>query len=179
VGAKHLLIYGPPAAGKLTVAQAIAERYDVRVLDNHVAVDAALRLFTFGERGFFRLVHTIRVAMLESAALAGRDVVSTLAYAHPIDVPTVERLLDASRAHGAEATVAQLLPSDDEVRRRVTSASRHATNKISDLGLFDEVVTGHDLRTAYPGTDVTIDNTDLEPADVAEQLAARAGLRPR
>lgn len=177
--ARHLLIYGPPAAGKFTVAQAIAARYDVRVLDNHVAVDAALRLFTFGDRGFFSLVQKIRVAMLEAAAKASLDVVSTLAYAHPIDVPTIERLLAASTEHGAEVAVVQLLPSAEEVRRRVSADSRLTTNKISDLDLFDEAITGYDLHTAYPGTDVTIDNTELAADAVAEQLARRVGFRPR
>jgi hypothetical protein len=173
------LIYGPPAAGKFTVAQALAARFDVRVLDNHVAVDSALRLFAFGDRGFFSLVQTIRVAMLESAAKAGLDVVSTLAYAHPIDVPTIERLLAASTSHGAEVAVVQLLPSAEEVRRRVSADSRRTTNKISDPDLFDEVVNGYDLRTPYPGTDVTIDNTEVAADAVAEQLARKVGFRPR
>ena len=51
---KHVLIYGPPGAGKLTVARSLADRYGVRVLDNHLTVDAALRLFNFGTPEFTR-----------------------------------------------------------------------------------------------------------------------------
>jgi hypothetical protein len=36
------------AAGKLTVAQALAAGFDVRVLDNHASRDLALRLFALG-----------------------------------------------------------------------------------------------------------------------------------
>ncbi len=179
MGARHLLIYGPPAAGKLTVARAIAARWDVRVLDNHVAVDAALRLFAFGEPGFFDLVDSIRVTMLRAAAAAGRDVVSTFVYGHPTDQEALERLLAPSREHGADVLVAQLLPSADETRRRVTAESRRTTNKLSDLATYDSVAARHDLRTPYPGTDLTIDNTHLPATDVAEQLAARVGFRAR
>lgn len=42
-----IFLYGPPAAGKLTVAKALADAYDVRVVDNHVSLDPALRLFPF------------------------------------------------------------------------------------------------------------------------------------
>lgn len=176
---RQLLIYGPPGAGKLTVARAIVARCDVHLLDNHVAVDAALRLFTFGEPGFFALVNTIRVEMLEAAARAGKDVVSTFAYAHPVDDAGVVQLLDATRRHGGTVRVAQLLPDDDEIRRRVVTAERQSGNKISDLDLYDEVLTGYDLRTPYPGTDVSIDNTDVAPDEVAEQLAELAGFRSR
>jgi len=47
---RHILIYGPPSAGKLTVATCLAERYDMKLLDNHLTLDVALRLFSFGTK---------------------------------------------------------------------------------------------------------------------------------
>ncbi|MBA2608364.1 MAG: hypothetical protein H0U92_05475 [Actinobacteria bacterium] len=47
--ARHVVIYGPPAAGKLTVAREVSERYGYALLDNHVTFDFALRLFEFGD----------------------------------------------------------------------------------------------------------------------------------
>lgn len=179
MSARHVLIYGPPAAGKFTVAQALAARFDVGVLDNHIAVDAALRLFAFGDPGFFPLVEAIRVAMLEAAAAARLDVVSTFVYGHPHDQEAMERLLAPSRRHGGDVTVVQLLPSADETRRRVATGRRLASNKISDLDVFDEYVGRHDVRSPYPGTDLTIDNTHLTAEDVAERLGALVGFRRR
>lgn len=176
--ARHLLIYGPPGAGKLTVARELEARYGVHVLDNHVAVDAALRLFTFGQPGFARLCEEIRVTMLRAAAAANLDVVSTFAYGHGVDDDAIQALIDASTTHGANVTVAQLLPSDDELRRRVVAESRHASNKITDLSLYDEVRREYDLRTPFAATDVTIDNTATTAAAVAEHLALLAGLTP-
>src|SRR4051812_7067697 len=57
---RHLLIYGPPAAGKLTVATRLADLHGLKVVDNHASVDPALRLFSFGQPQFGPLVEEIR-----------------------------------------------------------------------------------------------------------------------
>lgn len=49
---KHIFLYGPPGAGKLTVARCLASRYGVKVLDNTLTVGLALRLFEFGTKPY-------------------------------------------------------------------------------------------------------------------------------
>src|SRR5436309_927470 len=83
----HVVVYGPPAAGKLTVAQVLAERYGFKLLDNHLTVDTALRLFDFGTDPFGRLVERLRLVLFDAAARAGVDIVSTFVFAHPVDRP--------------------------------------------------------------------------------------------
>lgn len=90
---RHILLYGPPASGKLTVARALASGHAVRVLDNHLTVDVALRLFEFGTPPFLRLVGRLRLELFEAAAAAGLDVVSTLVFAHPGDRPHLDRVV--------------------------------------------------------------------------------------
>jgi replication-associated recombination protein RarA len=77
LSSRHVLLYGPPAAGKLTVADALADPHQFRVLDNRVAVDPALRLFRFGQPEMSSLVRSIRETLFEAAARSGIDVVST------------------------------------------------------------------------------------------------------
>ena len=52
------LVYldGPPAAGKLTVATALAERTGYRLFHNHLTVDALAPVFGFGTPAFERLL---------------------------------------------------------------------------------------------------------------------------
>lgn len=49
-GGRHVLLYGPPAAGKLTVARCLAAEYGLKLLDNTLTIEVALRLFEFGAR---------------------------------------------------------------------------------------------------------------------------------
>lgn len=128
---RHVLLYGPPAAGKLTVAKLLTADYGMHLLDNHVSLDPARRLFDFGDSRLAPVVETIRITLLSAAARAGLDVVSTLVFAHPIDRDHVTRLKEASEFCGAEVSFVQLVANPEVLARRVGMPSR-GTNKITD-----------------------------------------------
>jgi hypothetical protein len=108
---RHILLYGPPAAGKLTVARCLASAYGVKVLDNTATIEVALRLFEFGTDPFNALVHRLRLELAATAAGAGLDVASTFVYAHPTDRGYVDRLVDTVAAAGGSVTFVQLRPA--------------------------------------------------------------------
>jgi predicted kinase len=176
---RHILIYGPPAAGKFTVAQHLAARHDARLLDNHVSIDAALRLFDFGTVDMRDLVERLRVELIGAAARAGLDIVSTLVFAHPIDRGHVSRLVQASTDGGAEVTFVQLLPPRSVLEERVAEPSRVATKKIHDLAQLRRMMQRFDLTTPINSDDLSIDNSVLPPADTAELIAHTIGLQTR
>jgi hypothetical protein len=173
---RHVLIYGPPGVGKLTVANALAEAYGFRVLDNHLSLDPALRLFDFGTNELADLVERLRVALLNAAAGAGLDVVSTLVFAHPVDRAHVSSLVDATVSLGGVVDFVQLLANPAELRRRVVCTSRASTQKIRDVATLDCALLRYDLITPIHQSDLRIDNSDVAPSDVAEQIARHLGL---
>lgn len=176
---EHVILYGPPGAGKLTVARVLAERYGMRVLDNHLSVDPALRLFDFGTREFADLVERIRVALLQAAARAGLDVVSTFVYAHVVDDDHLRTLVAASADAGAHVTLVQLVPSAEALEERVQAASRVGTTKITDPDVLRRLLVEYDLRTQARADDLVIDNTAVTAEDAAGLIADHVGLVPR
>ena len=52
---KLVFIYGPPAAGKLTIARKVAEKAGLALFHNHLIVDAVGAVFPFGSEHFKRL----------------------------------------------------------------------------------------------------------------------------
>jgi DNA polymerase III delta prime subunit len=175
---EHVIIYGPPGAGKLTVARVLAERYGMRLLDNHLTVDPAVRLFDFGSPEFGDLVERLRVALLNAAARAGLDVVSTFVYAHVVDDDHLATLVSASADAGAHVTLVQLAPSTEALELRVQAASRVGTTKITDPELLRGLLTEFDLRTPAGSDDLVIDNTALAAHDAAQLIADHVGLVP-
>ena len=176
---EHVIIYGPPGAGKLTVARLLAQRYGMRVLDNHLSVDPALRLFDFGTPEFGDLVERIRVALLHAAARAGLDVVSTFVYAHLVDDDHLATLIAASADAGAHVTLVQLAPSTEALVSRVRASSRVGTSKITDPDVLCKLLVEYDLHTPARSDDLVIDNTLLTAEDAAVLIADHVGLVPR
>ena len=54
---KLVFIYGPPAAGKLTVAKELSKLTGFKVFHNHLAVDLAEHFFEFKSKPFYD-IHT-------------------------------------------------------------------------------------------------------------------------
>ena len=177
-GSRHIFIYGPPAAGKLTVARCLAAGYGLKVLDNHLSADVAGRLFDFGTPPFGALVRTLRRELIGAAASAGVDVVSTNVYAHPDDRPYVDWVVQMVETEGGRVTFVQLLPPPAVLQQRVIEPSRAGARKIRDVAALQHVLCRWDLRTPVNAGDLSIDNSDIPPAQVAEMIAAHAGLEP-
>lgn len=178
-GPRQVLIYGPPAAGKLTVATELANQYMLKVVDNHASVDPALRLFSFGEAELGALVEEIRVALISAAARAGVDIVTTLVYGHGVDEEHVRKITEPTIEVGGQVHYVQLLPPDDVLEQRVVMASRTRTKKITDVSVLRASMTRYDLRTPIHADDLQIDNSYLSPEDVARTIGATFGLRAR
>lgn len=178
-GPRHVLIYGPPAAGKLTVATELSRRYAVRVVDNHASVDPALRLFTFGQPGFGELVEEIRVALIRAAARAGIDIVTTLVYGAVVDDEHVRKITEPTMSAGGQVHYVQLRPPDTVLEQRVALPSRIDTKKLADVERLRSSLRRYDLTTPIHPDDLRIDNQDVPPEAVAERIGTTFGLAAR
>ena len=69
IGPKKLLIlFGPPAVGKMTVGNELAQMTGLKLFHNHMTIDLILPFFDFGTPPFNRLVGTFRRMILEEVA---------------------------------------------------------------------------------------------------------------
>lgn len=60
-----LLVFGPPAVGKMTVGSIVGERLGLPLFHNHVSIEPALRFFAYGTPSFHRIVSTFRQMVFE------------------------------------------------------------------------------------------------------------------
>jgi len=164
-----VFLYGPPAVGKLTVAEEVAKRRRFRVLHNHVTIDAVATVLPFGTDAFWAVVGRLRRDLVASAARQGIDLIYTYVFALG-DEPHVDQIAAAYEEAGGNVTFVQLLASADELMRRVQNESRKAHGKIRDVTTLQRVLSKHDTRALIPGRESLTIDLDATTAGQAAEL---------
>ena len=139
------MLYGPPAVGKLSVAQALAARTGFRVLHNHLLINLASALFGFGTSRHRTFVRHLREMSLDAARdgdLSG--VILTYVYARDRDA-YILGLCERAEAHGDDVCLVHLTCEVGALEARVTEPSRSVFDKLTTvaglrekLGLLDD-----------------------------------------
>ena len=63
-----VVIFGPPAVGKMTVGYELAKLTDMKVFHNHMTIDLVLEFFPYGHEKFNILVSEFRQRIFEEVA---------------------------------------------------------------------------------------------------------------
>jgi shikimate kinase len=174
---KLIIIYGPEATGKLTIATALAQQTGYRLFHNHVSVDVARVLFDFGEDAFSQLIWDVRLLVFEHAARANvPGLIFTWAYSHPDFLPYLKRIQSAMAHYPVDICYVFVSCAVEELKRRVLQQDRSLVGKINSVEALERQW-GRKNYQAIPGTDtLVIDNTSLPPEEVVRQIIAHYQL---
>ena len=183
-----LFVLGPPAVGKMTVGQAIADRTGMRVLHNHLTIEPVLRFFDFGTPAFDRLVGGFReriIAEVAASDLPGLVCTFVLDFDDPGEWVTLDRYAEPFRERAGRVLYLELSATRSVRLARNESAPRLAekpskrdlTASRRNLLALDE---RHRLNSAGEFRDrpdyLCVDNTALAPDEVADRTIDRFGL---
>lgn len=129
---KFVVLYGPPAVGKLSVAQALAARTGLRVLHNHLLIDLSHALFGWGEqsRAFTRHLRDVSLEAARKENLPG--VILTFVYARDRDA-YILGLCDEAQSLGDDVCLVHLTCELRTLETRVTEPSRGAFDKLTTV----------------------------------------------
>ena len=192
-----VMLFGPPAVGKMTVGRELSRLTGYRLLHNHMTVEPVLDIFPFGSPPFSRLVSEFRRRIIEEAIAAEvPGLVFTMVWGLelPEDRELVTSYVDLVEASGGRVSFVELYASLEErlVRNRTELRLSEKRSKrdleFSDANVMD-LEENYVMNTSggstfaeplFAGRDfVRIDNTDLPPegaaALVVEALALGTG----
>ncbi len=184
-----VIIFGPPAVGKMTVGAELARRTGLRLFHNHMTLELVLPFFEFGSPPFSRLVSEFRSRIFEEVAasdLPGMIFTYVWAFDEPTDAQFVERVVGIFRARGAAVYYVELTATQEERLRRNETEFRLAEKASKrDVAASRARLLQHDREYRLTSDDeftgrsdyLRIDNTDLPADEVAERIIQRFGLR--
>lgn len=176
---KFIVIFGPPAVGKMTVGQELAKLTGFKLFHNHMTIELVLNFFDFGDPRFFKLVKEFRSRVFEEVAasdLPGLIFTFVWALDQQSDKEYIDGFSEIFRQKGAEVYFVELEAELTERLRRNESQSRLAEKPSKrDVKSSTEKLLEHDKEYRlnsngdffYQDNYLKIDNTNLSAHDAA------------
>ena len=170
---KLVFVYGPPAVGKLTVAQELAKLTGYRLFHSHLTVDMVESLFPRTTPQYRPILRKYRLYLVEEAAKAKVNFIMTFAYysKEPGTIAWVRSLTRVVKKHGGQVCFVRLICEYKELAKRVKHPSRAKFGKIKTLSLLNERIVNAGGVSEVPGVhSFTLDNTKLSAKKTAHLI---------
>src|SRR5204863_481885 len=138
---------------------------------NHLSIDLVRPVFKFGTPQFFKLVHRVRLAVLEDAAREGANLIFTYVYIHPEDSPFVDQVFGTIRGNGGRICPVQLTCDVRVLRERVGLPSRVEQRKLRTAESLNEFLDHCNAFEPIPqAQSLRINTSNLPPTQAAEEI---------
>ena len=181
---RFLVLWGPPAVGKMTVGQALEARTGLKLFHNHMTIEPFLPFFDFDDPAFQRLSLLFRQRLCEEVAasdLPGMTFTFVWGMENPEDKAYIDGLADIFRDQGAEIYYAELRSSlatrlarnGTENRLRHKPSKRDLVFSKANLLEMSEKFVLNSSETHpffYQENTVVVDNDALSPEDAAAAI---------
>lgn len=185
---KFVVIFGPPAVGKMTVGVELAKLTGLRLFHNHITIDLVLNFFDFGQPQFHRLVAEFRRRIFEEVASSDLPgLIFTFVWALDLDSERayIERSCDIFREKGAsvyfielEADLSERLRRNESELRLSQKPPKRDVEKSRERLLDDDqkYKLNSDGGFFYTENYLKIINTDLPAEKVARMIVDEFGF---
>ena len=173
---KLILLYGPPAVGKLTIAKEIARLTGLKLFHAHLTVDLVAALFPLGTPAYRQLVWDLRYAVFAAAAQAHLDgMIFTTVYGRDRE-QFIARCREVVAPFGGEVCFVHVHCHAETLRQRVVREDRQQYGKITSVALLNETLRKWEPQALFEaGTlweSLSLNTDVLRPVEAAHQVIA-------
>ncbi|MCD4751484.1 MAG: AAA family ATPase [Anaerolineaceae bacterium] len=181
---KLVIIFGPPAVGKMTVGYELAQQTGLKLFHNHMTIDLMLNFFVWGDPAFHRLVSELRTHIFEEVAqseLPGLIFTYVWDLDQEGDKHEIDRLSEIFRAQGADVCFVELeadldqrlMRNESEFRLAQKPSKRDVERTRKNILDWENKYTMNspDEKTFfYPEEYLKINNTHLTAGEAAQKI---------
>lgn len=175
-----IVLNGPPAAGKLTVARSISTLTGYGVLHNHLTFDLAKVIYSPEDPRFFPFCAELRLRMVREAAehaIGGLILTCVYATNSRNDERFVRDLLRLAGSTDSHAHFVHITCNAYELERRVTGPDRHALGKPATVETLREYLQRWEVLNPIPFvSSFKVDTTTITPSEAALQIVSHFHL---
>jgi hypothetical protein len=145
-----IILYGPPAVGKLTIAEKLAESTGYKIFQNNPTVHAVVPIFDFGTPEFIRSLEQIRLTLLEEAARSNMGgLIFTYCYDAKEEDRTIDKMIELMERTGGTVHLVQLTCPESILFERIDNESRKAHGKLMVSERLRAMLEQYDMFTPY------------------------------
>lgn len=170
---KCIVLYGPPAVGKLTVARELAKSGNTHVFDNHKVLELISPVIA-NDGELVTLSYSLQLQILNAAMRYSRvDVIFpfTFTASSQADVAFLQTMVEAAQTHSVALHLIHLRAKKRTLLERAVDPSRFGTTKITDPAMLQPLLDSYDFDSAMPGDhSMTINTTHLTAKETAQQI---------
>ena len=172
------MLYGPMAAGKLTVAKLLSEQLGFRLSHNHLINDLAWSIYDRDTLEGNAFIEELRIKFFQEVARSNVNMITTHAYAHDFismtglsDPQYMQQVEKVFEQYDSNIFFVHLKASKETLLERVGDVSRTAYKKLTDKKIMEEYLEQKDFETSPSiKNNITIDNSNLTPEETAKEI---------
>lgn len=182
---KLLFIIGNAAVGKMTVGQELMKITDLRLFHNHMAIEPVIEIFGYYDGEVVRRLREVVFEEFADSENAGLIFTYMWAFDMQSDLEYMQHVAQLFEKKGADVYCVELVaPQEIRLQRNVTeNRLKHKASK-RDFAFSEKTLRDADKKHRVESLDgevpfenyMKIDNSELEPAEVAAQIKEKFGL---
>lgn len=173
---KLLFLYGPPASGKLTIAEKLSNLTNIPLFHNHLSRDLVKDIYKDDLIKHYKLVDQIRFDVLGYCAEHNTDLIFTYVYEGKDDDENVQEFIKVIEKHGGEVVFIELTADREDLIKRVNNESRLRFKKLTDPATMARITEDMSIF-AIPFVDsIRINTSIVNPDEAAKLIATQLNL---
>lgn len=168
-----ILIYGPPAIGKHTIAQELVKKLGFKFLHNHAVIDLAMFSLDKTKPSFWTFCWKLRFEIIKEAIKENiKGLIMSMAFTgNQNEIKSMNKIAKYVEKTGGKVKIIKLTCDFDELKKRVSSDSRKKFGKVQTIkGLKGWYKHYQDIDILPTKEILNIDTTKLSPKKSAEKI---------